>query len=74
METVKALWLGAWKVAIAVGFASLGVFGVGLLIGLLWYPTGFFWSVVVFLMGVLGILLAIGAALTVRNRPQTALA
>lgn len=71
MGFVKTVWLGLWKVAIAVGFASLGVFGVGLLTALVWYPTGIFWGVIIFLMGLLGVLLSIGAALTVRNRPQT---
>ncbi len=71
MHVVKRLWLFAWKVAIVLGFAGLGVLGLGLMVGAVYYPTGLFWGVIVFLMGVFGVLLVAGTALMVKNRPDT---
>lgn len=71
MGTVRTLWMALWKVAIAAGFAGLGVFGLGLMAGALWYPTGIFWGSLVFLLGLLGVFLAAGSAMTMRNRPRT---
>lgn len=71
MGTVKSLWMGLWTVAIAAGFAGLGVLGLGLMVSAVWYPTGIFWSIIVFLLGLLATLLAIGSAMTVKNRPRT---
>lgn len=71
MQTVNTLWTLVWTVALAVGFAGIGVLGLGLMIGVVWYPTGLLWGVVVFLLGLLGVLLAVGAAMTAIHRPRT---
>lgn len=70
MGTMKALWMSLWKVAIAAGFAGLGVLGLGLIIGAVWYPIGVFWGIIVFLVGLLGVLLAFGTTMTMRNPPR----
>lgn len=70
MSTVKRLWIAAWQVALAAGFAGIGVLGLGLMIGAVWYPTGIFWKVIIFLMGLLGVFLAVGSAMTALNRPR----
>lgn len=72
MHVLKRAWLTAWKVALAAGFAGLGVLGVGLMIGSIWYPTGVLWGIIIFLLGLLGVLLALGTGLAVRNRPRPA--
>lgn len=69
MGAMKTLWTVLWTVAIAAGFAGLGVFGLGLMIGAVWYPTGIFWGSIVLVLGALGVLLALASAMTVRNRP-----
>lgn len=70
MHLVKRLWLFGWKVGLAAGFAGLGVLGIGLMAGALWYSVGLFWGVIVFLLGLIGVLMAISAAMTARNGPQ----
>lgn len=71
MNPIKRLWLLGWKIALIVGFAGLGVLGIGLMIAALWYPTGIFWGVIVFLLGLFGLLMVLGTVLTVVNRPST---
>lgn len=71
MGTIKSLWMGLWKIAIAAGFAGLGVLGLGLMVASVWYRTGVFWGVVVFTVGLLGVLLALGTAMTLRDSPRT---
>ncbi len=71
MATIRTAVRSLVKLGIAAAFFGLGVFGLYLMAGAIWYPTGWFWGVIVFLMGLLGVLLAIGAALTARNRPRT---
>lgn len=71
METMRAGVRSLVKLGIAAAFAGLGAFGLYLMAGAIWYPTGWFWGVIVFLMGLLAVLLVCGAALTARNRPRT---
>lgn len=71
MGTLKSLWTVLWKIAIAAGFAGIGVLGVGLMIAVFWYPTGIFWGAMVFLIGLLGVLLAAGMGLTMRQQSAT---
>ena len=70
MSTLERAWVGAWTIGLAAGFGGLGIFGIGLMIGAIWYPTGLFWGVMVFLLGLFGLLAAIGAGLTALNRPR----
>ncbi len=67
MHVVKHLWIGIWKIALALGFLSLGLFGLGLMVGAAWYPTGIFWGIIIFLMGLLGVCLSLGGGMTLRN-------
>ena len=69
MSSWLRVWFAIWKLAIAAGFVGLGLFGVGLMAAVVWYPTTLFWGIVVFLLGLLGFLLAIGAGMTAINRP-----
>lgn len=70
MVTVKRLWSGLVKLGLVAAFGGLGLFAVGLMIGALVYPTGAFWGAIVFLMGLFGLLLVLGAGMTARNRPR----
>lgn len=70
MRVANRIWVVSWNVALAAAFGGLGVFGLGLMAAAVWYPTGIFWGTIVFLMGLLGVLLAIGFAMTAGNRPR----
>ncbi len=57
------------QLGIAAAFLGLAVLGLGLMVGAVWYPTGVFWGIVVFLLGAFGVLLAGGYVLTLVNKP-----
>lgn len=69
MGAVKSLWVIFWKIALVAGFGGLAVFGLGLMVGSVWYSTGIFWRILTFVLGVFGILLAAAAMMTEKNRP-----
>lgn len=68
---MKTLVVLGVKVGLVVAFGGLAVLGVGLMASAVVYPTGPFWGVMTFLLGVLAVLLTAGAALTVVNRHPT---
>lgn len=57
------------QLGIAAGFLGLGLLGVGLMVGAAWYPTGILWGIVVFFLGLFGVLLAAGYVMTFLNKP-----
>lgn len=69
MHVLKRAWLLGWDIAIALGFAGLGVLGIGLILAPLRYPTGLFWGVIVVLMGLFGVCLAVAMVMTRLNGP-----
>ena len=69
MATATTLVVELARLAIAAGFAGIGVLGVGLIAAAVWYPVGVLWGIVVVLLGLLGVCLAAGMAMTVRNQP-----
>lgn len=70
MPTAKTLWIVLWKGAFGAGFGGIGVMGVGLLIGVVWYQPGIVWGILIFLLGLMGILLALGAVMTIIRPPR----
>lgn len=58
------------QLGIAAGFLGLGVLGIGLMAGAIWYPTGVLWGIVVFLLGFFGVALAAGYLMTFVNKPK----
>lgn len=71
MGTVRRLVRWVVQLGIWAAFAGLGIFGLFLMGGAIWYPTGWFWGIVVFLLGLFGVFLALGTAMTAKNRPRT---
>lgn len=69
MGTVKSLWTLLWTVTLVIGFGGLGVLGVGLIGGAIFLSNSIFWGIMIFMLGLLAVLVAIGAALTGFDRP-----
>lgn len=56
-------------VALAVGFAGLGVLGIALMYMSVAFDTTILWRIVVFLLGFFGFIVAVGTGMAWRNRP-----
>lgn len=70
MGAMSAIGTFIGKVTLIVGFAGIGVLGLGLMGVAIALPGNVLWRIVVFVMGILAVLIAVGTAITAKNRPR----
>lgn len=70
MAALESLGRLIGKLTLVVGFIGIGILGIALMVMAVSFPTSIIWRIVVFAMGILAVLIALGTGLTAKNRPM----
>lgn len=70
MSVVTALGTLIGKITLAVGFVGIGLLGLALMAMAVGLSGNGVWRLIIFVMGILAVLIAIGTGITAKNRPK----